>query len=79
MAPGGGNRCAPSPGKHQSPPENPADPLGAPVQCMGSSLAELLPGAGIWPNLMDMHSKVAGTFPTTLLGALHTAATPSIQ
>lgn len=50
-----------------APPENPADPFGAPVQRMGSSLAEFLPGTSIWPHLMDMHGKVAGTFPTTLV------------
>lgn len=33
-------------------------------------LAQALPGAGLWPRVMDMHGTIGGEFPTPLAGVL---------
>lgn len=33
-------------------------------------LAQALPGAGLWPRVMDMNGKIGGAFPTPMAGLL---------
>ncbi len=48
-----------------TPPDNPSTPSF--VYRLGG-LAGQLPGAGVWPELMDMNGKIAGNFPVPFVG-----------
>ena len=53
-------------------PAAPQDTLGAALQQRTgvANLADVIPGASVWPQLMDMQGKLAGTFPTPLAGVM---------
>lgn len=50
-----------------TPPTTP-DALSSGIQRLAMPLAQALPGAGLWPRVMDMNGKIGGTFPTPMAG-----------
>lgn len=48
-----------------APPENPSDPFSQ-LHRTFTPLAEALPGASLWPQLMDLNSKLGGAVPTSI-------------
>jgi hypothetical protein len=48
-----------------APPDNPDDPLGDMHQAF-LPLAEALPGADVWPQLMNLNGKLVGAVPVSL-------------
>lgn len=53
-------------------PAAPHDAAGAAFQKLSriAEFAGAIPGAGIWPHLIDVQGKLAGSFPTPLVGGM---------